>query len=58
MIEALSTEGAKPPAELIEAEACRMFSKTPSELAEEDYGKIIKYMTILGIADKTRATNG
>ena len=56
MIECLATEGTGPPAELIEAEACRMFSKLPSELALEDYGKLIKTMSILNLADKTRAT--
>ena len=56
MIEAVHTEGTSAPAELIEAEACRMFSVLPSQLANEDYGKVIKMMTILNIADKTRMT--
>lgn len=56
MIEAVHTEGSAPPAEWIEAEACRMFSKVPSELASEDYGKVIRMMSILNLADKTRMT--
>jgi len=44
------------PAEYVEAEACRMFSVLPSQLANEDYGKVVRMMTMLGIADKTRET--
>jgi len=56
LIEAVHTEGVEPPAEYIEAEVCRMFSVLPSQLEGEDYGKMVRMVTMLGIADKTRAT--